>query len=321
MILAGVVIAAVIAGCGGSSKSSSTNSATTTEAHRKAKPKRPTTKPLQQLRVNAKGAKPASSVNVNPGQVVAIVVRVPAVNAGKHVDIAIDQTAPSTFAVTSTVLGTSLKATGQIKASAAGLQISAVHWGCKYPRTFCPLTVASSSNTRVKLGGKSLLIPITVTALFDRPGAVRTPRLIPLGPPAPGSGVQAKLVAVVPPKSKGTKQSPGSSVTATPGSVVNVRVQPLPGSPAHATLRIAIPHTSGNAIIVEGGGRAGQPSSTATINSSSGSMRISGLSWACALPPATFCPFSSIRTTSTGLEISVPTPQVPVTLTLLTAKA
>jgi hypothetical protein len=100
--------------------------------------------------------------------------------------------------------------------------------------------------------------------------------------------------------------------------VVHVRVQPQQGSPANATLRIAIPHTSGKSIAIEAGGTAKQPASTATIN---GNIRVSGLSYTCGLPPATFCPFTSIKTTSTGLTLTMPTPRVPVILTLLTAKA
>src|SRR5437763_6597751 len=111
LILAASVIAALIAGCGGSSKSSSTSTTASTAAHGKTKTKTTTTsaKPLQQLRVNAKGAQPGSAVKVNPGQVVAIVVHVPATDTGKKVNIAVDQTTPTTFTVTSAVLGTSLK--------------------------------------------------------------------------------------------------------------------------------------------------------------------------------------------------------------------
>jgi hypothetical protein len=324
LIVAAGMVAAVTAACGGSSKSHTTSSTTTTPAHTATKPTKPKStaaKPLQQLRVNAKGQQPGSSVKVNPGQVVSIVVRVPATDVGKKINIGVDQTNSTTFTVTSAVTGTSLNATGQISASTPGLQISGMHWACKYPRTFCPLTVLSSSTSHVKLTAKSSTVPLTVTALFDHPGAVKPPRLIPLGPPAPGSAVTAKLLVAVPPKSKGSKPVAGTSVTASPGGIVNVRVQPVPGTPAHATLRIAIPHTSGNSITVEAGGTGGQPSSTATINSSSGTMRISGLGWRCALPPATFCPFSSIKTTFSGLEIAVPAPQIPVTLALLTDKA
>jgi hypothetical protein len=324
LILAAAGVASVAAGCGGSSKSSTTTATTSTGAHRTTKSKHASTKgpsPFQQLLVKGKGAQAASSVKVNPGQIVTIVVHVPSTVAGKKVTIAVDQTTPTTFTVTSAVAGAALKGTGQITASSPGLQISDVHWACKYPTTFCPLTVLSSSSTHVKLSAKASSIPVTLTALFNHPGAGRSPRLISLGPPAPEASVQAKLLLAVPPRTKGSKPTPGTSVTASPGSVVRVRVQPVPGSPAHATLTIAIPHTSGSTITVQAGGTSSQPSSTATINSSSGSLRISGVAWRCALPPGTFCPLSSVKTTSTGLEISVPTPRVPVTLTLITAKA
>jgi hypothetical protein len=312
--IAGVLIAVAISACGGgSSKSKSTSSSSTsssvTSGNHKAKPKgkRPPV-PLQQLRANVKGSVLGTNANPKPGQVVTILVRVPPADAAKRLTIAIDRTGPKTFAVTSSVTGTPLHATGQINESSPGAAIALVRWGCKLaPMTFCPLKVVSSSSAHVKLTVEKPAVPVTLTARFAKPGTVPTPRLLVLGLPAPGSSVTA--TALVTSQSKGGKPAPlSSTTTATPGSVVHVRVQPQQGSPANATLRIAI----------EAGGTAKQPASTATIN---GNIRVSGLSYTCGLPPATFCPFTSIKTTSTGLTLTMPTPRVPVILTLLTAKA
>jgi hypothetical protein len=323
--IAGVMVAAAITACGGggSSKSKSTSSSSTSSSvtngdHKaKHKGKRPPV-PLQQVRVNVQGSALGANANAKPGQVVTILVRVPPADAAKRLTIAIDRTGPKTFVATSSVAGTPLHASGQINESSAGTGIALVHWGCRLPpMTFCPVKVVSSSPSHVKLTVDAPSVPVALTARFAKPGTVPTPRLLALGLPAPGSGIPATVQVTS--QNKGSKPAPLSSTTsASPGSLIHVRVQPQPGSPAHATLRIAIPHTSGKSIAIEAGGTAKQPASTATVN---GNIRVSGLVYSCGLPPATFCPLSSIKTTSTGLELTLPTPQVPVTLTLLTANA
>src|SRR5436305_9283492 len=249
--IAALLVALVVAACGGGSSSSSTTSTTATHGGTKTGHKTHTPPPLQQLRVVKKGSPPAgTSATAKPGDPVAILVRVPAADATKQLTVAIDRTADTTFTVTSEVAGTPLKATSQITESSGGAEILGVRYACRLqPLTFCPLQVTSSSSTHVKLKIPNPKIPVSLVVQLGAPGSIRAPQLVALGPPAPGSSVSAKVLVTATPKTKGTKPPPlGTSVSITPGSVIRVRVTVAPGAPAHATLPIKIPHTSGHSI-------------------------------------------------------------------------
>lgn len=266
-------------------------------------------------------------MHVTPGAPFAIVVRVPAAQMAKLLEVAIDRTNPSTFVATSTVPGTSLHQTSQIHASVPGLQITSLRWKCVLRRaTICPVHVVSSSGAHVKLSLHSHGIPVELSGILDRAGAQPHRRLLPLGPPAPGSPDQATVkVTAIAPTPRGTRPPrpapPSGSTTAAPGATILVLVQVPSGAPQRGTLRIAIPHTSGKSISIQAGGTAQQPSSTATVTSTGGNIHILSLVYGCSLPPATFCPFSSTMTTGAGLVVALPTPRIPVSLTLLTAKS
>jgi hypothetical protein len=281
--------------------------------------------PLQQ--VAAHGTNPGNSAKATPGDPIAIIVRVPPAYISKPVNIAIDRTGPTTFVATTTVAATSLHASSQIQTSVPGLQIASLRWKCVVPGgTFCPVHTPGSSSNHVKLSLHSHGIPVELSAIFDRPGATPAPSLLPLGLPAPGSPDQATVkVTAVAPVARGKRPPspapPSSSATAAPGATLQVVVQLLQGSPASGTLRIAIPRASGKSISIQAGGTAQQPASTATVTSTGKDIRVVGAVYDCSLPPATFCPFSSTTVTGTGLVLTLPTPRVPVTLTLPTANA
>jgi hypothetical protein len=329
LLACAVVCAIGLAACGGSSKSPTTTAGTTSTTktsgggHHKGGPNNGPA-PLQQIQAHVKGSVPSQTANVSPGTPVVLIVQVPKNYASKTLHIAIDRTTPTTFTATSTVVGTPLHQTSTIHESTGGAQITSVRWKCTFPiPSFCPVNVPASSPTHVQLTTARHLAAIKLSLLFDRPGAVPAPSLAPLGLPAQGSAVRATVrLAVKTPSGAKTQSasSRGTTVTAAPGSVINAVVEPESGSPAQGTLRIAVPHTSGSSITIEAGGTAGSPASTATVNSSSGSLRITGVAWGCQLPPATFCPFKSIHTTKTGLEVTLPTPRVPVALSMTTDK-
>jgi hypothetical protein len=300
MMLAALAAAA----CGGSSHSKTTptgsTQASTGGGQQTAGPQ------FQHLVPDVSGAKAATSASVNAGTPVEVVVKVPANQAGRPLTIAIDQLGPATFGVTSTVAGTPLRQSGQIHVRGGSAQISEVRWTCVFPaRSFCPVQAAAPSTSHVRLNIPKHPDTVQLRVLLDRPGASHQPTAASLGPPAPGHPVMAKLRL-----SSASGGSRGTTVTATPGGTVRVEVNIPPHSPAGGKLRIAIPNTSGQSIVVQAGGTAAKPSSTATITSSGGSIRIRGVSWRCLLPPATFCPFSAVHKTATGIEIALPTPHV-----------
>lgn len=320
-----VLGAVAVASCGGSSSKSTTTTSTTHTGSTTSTGGHKGAPPLQQVVAHVKGATPGNSASASPGTPVVVIVHVPQADASKPLEIALDRTGPTTFTATSTVLGTPLHQTSVIHESGANAQITSVRWKCAFPKeTFCPVHVAASSPTHVKLSIPKYPGAVELTVLLALPGAVKTPTLLPLGLPAPGSADQATVqVTAVAPKTAGktpTPPAPSSSATAVPGSTINVAVRLASGSPAQGTLRIAIPQTSGHSIVVQAGGTAASPASTATVMSSSGNLRISSVVWGCQLPPATFCPLQSIHTTGTGLVITLPTPRIPVSLSLLTDK-
>jgi hypothetical protein len=228
------------------------------------------------------------------------------------------RTSPTVFTVTSTVLGTPLKVSGRVTVSAPNQQIVALNYACELPpRTFCPLRVIHSSPTQLIIGSHGPQIPIALSVTAGAPGSVKTQRLQPLGPPAPGSPVQATILMTSAAK-KGKPAKPSSSTTLAPGGRIIVLVRAAPGTAAGAKLRIDLPHTSGNSITIGAGGSPGSPSASATATSSRGKIRISGVQYACHLPPYTFCPVAT-TVTSTGLNFSIPAPQVPVALVFTTA--
>lgn len=316
--------AVAVTACGGSSKPTRTETAHHSAAHAVATVKAPP--PLQQLLPRVKGAKPSENASVTAGTSVELIVRVPAADASKSLTVSIERTGSTTFAATSAVLGTPLKQSGVIQVSGANAQISAMTWKCAFPSsTFCPVHVASSSPSLVRLNLPHHQGAVKLTIALDRPGAAKHSKApIQLGPPAPGSPVQATLKLSASGSGSGGKAAStpagGGSVTAAPGSVIRVAVRLAPGSPAQGTLRIAIPRTSGPSIEVQAGGTASSPSSTATVSSSAGAIRVSRVVWRCELPPATFCPFSSVHATASGIALMLPTPRVPVVLSLTTEK-
>lgn len=307
--------ALAVAACGGSSHSPTTTTTT---------PTRTTTGGghqtggsfFQHLVPDVSGAKPVAATSVTAGTPVEVVVKVPAAQAAKPLNVAIDQAGPATFNVTSTVAGTSLRQAGVIHVRGGSAQIGEVRWTCVFPaKSFCPVHVAASSTSHVRLNIPKHPDTVQVRVLLDRPGVSQRPEVIPLGPPAPGQPVKAKL------RLSAGSSSPGTSVTAAPGATVRVEANLVLPSPAGGTLRIAFPHAAGQSIAVQAGGTAANPSSTATITSSGGAIKIDRVTWRCLLPPATFCPFSTVHKTATGIEITLPTPRVrTVELELTIAK-
>jgi hypothetical protein len=319
LFLAGVVVIG-IAACGGSSKSSQTSSDTnghsTSTTTTKAKPAQASL--TQQLKAQVKGSKPGTSATVKAGQPFLVLTKVPSQDLMKNVRVKIIRTAPTVFTVTSTVVGTPATATGQVTVSSPNEQIVALNYACQLPpRTFCPGRVVHSSPTQLTVGFHHPQIPIAMSVTVGAPGSVKAQRLQPLGPPAPGSAVTATIVVTSAAK-KGKPAKPSSSTTLAPGGRIIALVRAASNTAAGATLRIAIPHTSGNSITIGAGGAPGSPSASATAKSSGGTMRIAGMQYACRLPPYTFCPVTT-TVTSTGLDLTMPAPQVPVALVFTTA--
>lgn len=320
-----VIAAVALAACGGSSKSSTTTTSQSSTTKTGAGGQKAATAPLQQVVAHVKGAVPGNSATVNPGTPVVIVVKVPSTYASKQLTIGVTRTGPTTFTATSSVVGAPLHQSSLIHVGAPNAQITSLRWKCTFPKEgYCPVRVVSSSATQVNLSLAKHPTAVKLTMLLDLPGSVKAPSLIPLGLPAAGTAVQATVkVTAVAPKSSGKSQkppAPSTSVTAVPGSVIEALVQVPPGTPAQENLRIAIPQTSGHSITIQAGGTAASPASTATVLSSSGNIHVSTVTWACQLPPATFCPLKSIGATTTGLQMTLPTPRIPVSLALLTEK-
>jgi hypothetical protein len=315
LLLAAAVVIATAA-CGGSSKTTQTSSTTPHSTTTKSKPAAQTL--TQQLKSQTKGSKPGTSATVKAGQPFLVLTKVPSQDATKTVRVKVTRTSPTVFSVTSTVVGTPSQATGQVTVSSPNQQIVAVNYACQLPpRTFCPGRVVHSSPTQLTMGFHGPQIPIALSVTVGAHGSVKTPRLEPLGPPAPGSPVQA-TIQVTSAAKKGKPAKPGSSTTLAPGGRIVALVRAAPGTAAGATLRIEIPHTSGNSITIGAGGTSGSPSASATATSSAGKIRIAGVQYACRLPPYTFCPVTT-NVTSSGLNFTMPAPQVPVAMVFTTA--
>jgi hypothetical protein len=219
--------------------------------------------------------------------------------------------------IKTTAKGIPEPATSRIVSTEGEIGLKDVLFNCQLPpNTFCPVRSQRVGSGAV-LSFKATR-NIAMRLDIGKPGELPPEGQIPLGSSSPGSAVSAEVTV----RTAGTETEgpPTNTTEAKPDDHVSVTVRPERGSPADATLRIAFPKTSGDSITVEGGGTDGQPSSTATIDSSKGPIRVENIRYNCKLPPNSFCPID-VRQTKTGIEMALKTPTTPVPLQLTLAGA
>ncbi len=253
-----------------------------------------------------------ASARAKAGQPVQAVVRVLAQAAGQPLRVRLHHAKPQQWTVSAELAGGGT-ATSRITVADKGLELSRLVYSCRLsPATFCPgrATRAGKGDATLRFPGRS--VPVSLSILFDRPGTIKPRSLVKLGPA--GVRLRTRLqVQSLPPAGSGKPAAPAVKASVAAGSRLRVLVRPLADS-GSGTLRITVPKATGHRITVQAQPSAGRRVASATVEGQGGPVRLADPSWACELPPATFCPVTAASASKGGFSFALPMPRVPVQL-------